>query len=167
MRAAALDTRVLWPSRQRDFLLSLAARDLFRPVRGAVVLGELAYEESATLVARGEQAGRAEARAAGLIEAMRSRSPGALVTGWEPLEGSFDLPDRDDEHVVAAAVAAGATSVVTDNLRDFPAASMPAGIAALSPARFAAAVVEIDPARGAGAVRSMAARSGRRGRHDR
>lgn len=94
---------------------------------------------------------------------MRSRFPDALVTGWQPLEGTFGLPDRNDEHVLAAAVTAGAASVVTDNLRDFPAASMPPGIAALTPARFAAAVVETDPARGAGAVVAMAARSGRHG----
>lgn len=163
MRAAALDTCVLWPARQRDFLLSLAAQDLFRPVWSAVVLAELAYEEAAKLVDRGERADRADARAAGLIEAMRSRFPDALVAGWQPLEGTFSLPDPDDEHVLAAAVAAGAETVVTSNLRDFPTHLMPAGVAALTPAAFAAVVVEPDPARGAGAVAAMAARSGRRG----
>ena len=53
--------------------------------------------------------------------------------------------------------------MVTDNLRDFPAVSLPAGTVGLSPARFAAAVVGTDPARGAGAVRSVAARSGQHG----
>ena len=163
MRAAALDTCVLWPARQRDFLLSLAAQNLFRPVWSAVVLAELAYEEAAKLVARGEDRECAAARAAGLVEAMRSRFPDALITGWQPLEGTFSLPDRNDEHVLAAAVTAGADAVVTDNLRDFPATSMPPGIAALTPARFAAAVIETDPAQGAGAVVAMAARSGRHG----
>ena len=154
---------MLWPSRQRDFLLSLAAQNLFRPAWSSVVLAELAYEEAAKLVARGEGSERAAARAAGLVEVMRSRFPDALITGWQPLEGTFGLPDRNDEHVLAAAVTAGAASVVTDDLRDFPAASMPPGIAALTSARFAAAVVETDPARGAGAVVAMAARSGRHG----
>lgn len=163
MRAAALDTCALWPARQRDFLLSLAAQGLFRPVWSAVILAELAYEEAAKLVTRGEQPGQAQIRAAGLIEAMRSRFPAALTTGWQSLEGTFALPDRDDEHVLAAAVTADATAVVTDNLRDFPAHLMPAGTVALTPARFATAIVEPDPTRAAGAVATMGARSGRHG----
>ncbi|TDP93954.1 PIN domain-containing protein [Labedaea rhizosphaerae] len=43
-----------------------------------------------------------------------------LVTGYEPLEHAFELPDPDDRHVLAAAVKSQAQVIVTENIRDFP-----------------------------------------------
>ena len=44
----------------------------------------------------------------------------ARVEGWEPLEGAIELPDRDDRHVVAAALRGRADAIITENVKDFP-----------------------------------------------
>jgi transposase InsO family protein len=46
--------------------------------------------------------------------------PDCLVTGYEGLIESLELPDPDDRHVVAAAIRCGAQIIVTNNLKDFP-----------------------------------------------
>jgi hypothetical protein len=161
--AALLDTCVLWPSLQRDFLLSLAIEGVYRPVWSAVILEELEYEETVKLVSRGHKSTEAEGRARYLVEQMRAAFSDAEVGGWEGLEGTYGLPDPNDEHVVAAAVVAGAGAIVTDNIRHFPQSKLPMGIEAFSPAEFAANTVAVDPIRAKVAIGAMADRSGRRG----
>ena len=90
MFAAVLDTSVLWPSRQRDFLLSLAVEGMYRPLWSPAVLEELARK----LVRRGVSEAAAAQRARHLIERMRLVFDDAVVVDWESLEGSlvFRIP---------------------------------------------------------------------------
>lgn len=162
MFTALLDTSVLWPSTQRDFLLSLAVEGLYRPVWSSAILDELEYHESIKLQERGVPRDEAESRAARLIQHMGVFSD-AEVSGWEPLDGTFGLPDPADEHVAAAAALAGAGAIVTSNLKDFPADRLPDSLQVLPPDEFAANTVSLDPSRAALAVTTMAARSGRLG----
>jgi predicted nucleic acid-binding protein len=68
-----------------------------------------------------------------------------LVTGYEPLIPSLDLPDPDDRHVLAAAIKVNAQVIVTRNLRDFPKDKLaPWGIYAKSPDVFVRDVIGID-----------------------
>lgn len=163
MFTALLDTCILWPSLQRDFLLSLAAEGMYRPVWSAVILEELEHEQTEKLIKRGKPADEAERQARRLIEQMCVAFGDAEVDGWEGLEGTYGLPDPDDEHVLAAAVIAGAGAIVTHNTKDFPASKLPAGVEVISPREFAANTVAVDPFRARAAIVAIAARSGRRG----
>jgi hypothetical protein len=51
---------------------------------------------------------------------MNDALPDATVTGYRAHLEAITLPDPDDPHVVAAAIAAGASVILTWNLRDFP-----------------------------------------------
>jgi len=130
---ALLDTNVLWPSLLRDFLLSLAVEGLYRPVWSEAILEELHDCEVTKLTRRGVERSEARARAVQLIEQMRTHFDDAVVTGWEGLDGTYGLPDPDDEHVLAAAVLGGAGAIVTWNTKDFPDACLPVGIRAFRP----------------------------------
>ncbi len=52
---------------------------------------------------------------------MNAAVPDSLITGYEDVVESLDLPDPEDRHVLAAAIRAGAETIVTANLADFPA----------------------------------------------
>ena len=163
MCTATLDTSVLWPSLQRDFLLSLAIEGTYRPTWSSAILDELQFHEEAKLVKRGMPVAEAARRAATLIAAMRREFADAEVDGWQPLEGTFGLPDPDDEHVLATAVIAGAGAIVTENLKDFPADRIPPGIQVLSAREFAKNTVALNPRLALAAVQEIASRSGRYG----
>lgn len=155
MFAAILDTCALWPSAQRDVLLSWAAEGLYRPLWSTAILAELDYHETAKWIARGQVAADAGRRAQALVQAMTESFDDACVFGWEPLEGVYGLPDPDDEHLVAAAVVGGAGAIVSDNTRDLPADRIPAGIHVLTVPQFAADTVSLAPAVALGAIRTM------------
>nr|WP_238355877.1 PIN domain-containing protein [Kribbella sandramycini] len=109
--------------------MSLAVENLYRPLWSSAILDELRYHEIEKLVVdRGYLQLDAERQAARLIEQMRTSFDDAEVPNWQPYEGTFGLPDPDDEHVVAAAVAGHAGAIVTANLKDFPPKQMPPGI---------------------------------------
>lgn len=163
MFVALLDTSVLWPSLQRDFLLSLAIERVYRPVWSEAILAELEYHESLKLQRRGSGEKDSRARAARLVSHMRTAFSDAVVTGWEPLDGSYCVPDSDDEHVVAAAQIAGAGVIVTANLKDFPSRLLPDGIDAIPVTEFARDAVSLGPARALAAIAQISRRSGRTG----
>lgn len=109
MYVALLDTCALWPSRQRDFLLSLAVENVFRPIWSDVTLEELEYHEAEKLRDRGLSALVAGERAAALLDRMRRSFSGATIDTWNAIR-PVGLPDVDDEHVSLPPSSVGQTS---------------------------------------------------------
>lgn len=112
-RRALLDACVLYPTVMREIVLGTAATGAFEPLWSARILEE--WRRAALRLGPGQGA-----MAEGEIALLRARWPGAEVA-WPPgSEAALDLPDPDDRHVLAAAIAGGADGVVTLNLVDFP-----------------------------------------------
>lgn len=53
-------------------------------------------------------------------ELMNAAVPDCLVEGFEAIENSVHLPDKADNHVLAAAIHCNADAIITFNLKDFP-----------------------------------------------
>lgn len=118
MYAAVLDACVLVPSALCDTLLRMAEAGFFRPLWSARILDEV---HDAVLRVHPELP---EDRIRRRLQAMDSAFEDASVTGWEAVAAGLDLPDPDDRHVLAAAIAGGGQAIVTFNLKDFPDASL-------------------------------------------
>ena len=97
----------------REMLVGAAALGGFAPVWSARILEEWA-RATRRLPEGAEPAARAE------IARLRARFPEAEVAVPEALVESLSLPDSDDRHVLAAAIAGGAGTLVTLNRADFP-----------------------------------------------
>jgi predicted nucleic acid-binding protein len=163
MTTALLDTCVLVPSRARDVLLEIASADVYRPLWSTEILAELNRTLRVLLAKRGASTEEIDAYLTRLFRQMRTTFPDALVTEWEELVPTIDLPDPDDRHVVAAARAGGADVIVTDNLADFPPSALPASIIRQSLDDFLLDIFDLQPGHAVTAVRSIAGRTGKSG----
>ncbi|MDO9711184.1 PIN domain-containing protein [Paracraurococcus lichenis] len=143
---ALLDACVLFRGRVTDLLLHLAEARLFEPAWSPTIAAEwtrgLARRRGVTAVA-------IEARAALLDAAF----PAAACTPDPALVEAVadrcrNAAQRKDAHVVAAALAAGARSIVTENTADMPPRLLTGfGLHALRPDEFCAGLLAAAPAK--------------------
>jgi len=126
-----LDANVLYPARLRDLFVRLAIAGLYQARWSDRILDEC----FASLLA--DRPDISTVRLERTRELMNLAIPDALVTGYEHHVGRLELPDADDRHVLAAAIAGEASLIVTANLADFPPAALAKeGIEATSPDQF-------------------------------
>ena len=79
-----------------------------------------------------------------------------LVTGYQDLISGLKLPDENDRHILAAAIKAGASVIVTYNLDDFPKEALaPYGIDAQHPDDFLVFQLDLNKAAICNAVRQQ------------
>jgi predicted nucleic acid-binding protein len=137
-----LDACVLVPMPLCDTLLRAAEEpSFFRPAWSDQILEEIRRTLS------GPKFGYSTAQAERRIASMRSAFPEALH-GIPPglIDGIAGLPDPDDRHVLALAIHAHANTIVTDNLRDFPAEALaPHHVTVLSADEFLMHQYHLDP----------------------
>jgi len=108
-----LDACVLFPTVMREMLLGVAAVGAFEPRWSARILEEWA------LAAR-KIGPTGEMQARGEIAMITAKFPTASVKPAPGLEARLWLPDENDIHVLASAIAAHADVIVTANAKDFP-----------------------------------------------
>ncbi|MFD3189595.1 PIN domain-containing protein [Sedimentitalea sp. HM32M-2] len=108
-----LDANVLFPFRVRDVLLTFAYEGLFR----ARFTEEIMAEWTQNLL---ERKPSLENSINSQVNMIRQAFDECFVTGHMPLIEGLQMPDKDDRHVLAAAVRCSAQVIVTENKRDFP-----------------------------------------------
>jgi predicted nucleic acid-binding protein len=134
-----LDANVLFPFTLRDFLVTLATTELYQ----AKWTDQIHDEWTRNLLKDRPKLADALPKTRAL---MNSAVPDCLVTGYEDLIESLELPDPDDRHVLAAAIRCAAQVIVTKNLKDFPSEVLDRfGITAQHPDEFLAHQFALRP----------------------
>jgi hypothetical protein len=135
------DACVLYPAPLRDFLMHLALTDLYRARWSDLIHDEWMRNVLASRPdLKREQLDRTR-------ELMNHAVRDCVVTGFDYLIPTIDLPDPDDRHVVAAAIHSGASLIVTFNLKDFPPEALrPYNLGAQHPDDFIFDLLDLHPA---------------------
>jgi len=113
--SAVLDACVLVPMALCDLLLRLAEEPaMYRPLWSEQILAEMAKALKTKLH-------RSPEEAAWRRQQMKQAFPEAMVTVPSALLRAVEcIPDKDDRHVLAAAIMARANAIITQNTRHFP-----------------------------------------------
>lgn len=136
------DANVLYPAPLRDLLMRLALTDLFGArwtddIHDEWIRNVLAARPDLTL----KQLERTR-------ELMNAHVRDCVVEGYRSLIPGLELPDPDDRHVLAAAIRANASVIVTFNLKDFPAAQVEQyGVEAQHPDEFITHLIDLNQAK--------------------
>lgn len=134
-----LDSCVLYPAPLRDFLMHLALLDLFQAKWTEEIHNEWignVLENRSDL--RPEQLERTK-------NLMNLHVRDCLVENYENLIENLELPDKNDRHVLAAAICVKADFILTFNLKDFPSETLKKyKITAVHPDKFISSLFETD-----------------------
>lgn len=147
------DACVLFPALLRNLLLQLATSGLFRARWTDTIHREwMGRLRSARPDIPHEQIER-------IRRLMDLAVPDCIVTGHERLIDGLCLPDRNDRHVLAAAIRCNAQLIVTTNDEDFPeSALLPHGVHAERPDKFIASMITDSPDQVCDAIATLRAR---------
>ena len=110
---AVLDACVLYPTVLREILVGVAAQGLYEPLWSERILREWT-------IAVGKLGPVVQAQAQSEAVLMTAAFPRAVVREQPNIEARLMLPDLNDIHVLAVAVAGHADFIVTFNAKDFP-----------------------------------------------
>lgn len=146
-----LDANVLYGVEVTDFFATMATRRLFRPHWSPQILDEVIRN----LALRPDLDTAAIHRR---VEHLNRALPGALAEVPPSLVEAMPVNEKD-RHVLALAVHVGAPTIVTENIRDFPAHLLaPIGVEAVRADDFALAQVDLHHDGVCASIAAMAAR---------
>lgn len=146
---AVLDACVLYPTVLRQILLGVARAGLIQPLWSARIFEE--WRRTAERLAPGDGL-FAEAEMA----RMRAAWPDGEIAADPTAEAALWLPDPGDIHVLATAIAGRADTIITLNLKDFPARALVAhSIAARHPDAVLYALWQSNPGQISDTVRAV------------
>ena len=111
---AVLDACVLYPASLRDLLLSLAVNGIYH----ARWTHDIQEEWIRNVVEKRPELDATKLRRTQTV--MNAAIDDCLIEGYHSLIDSLELPDKNDRHVLAAAIIGHADAIVTFNLKDFP-----------------------------------------------
>lgn len=108
-----MDACIIFPTVMREMLMETAAAGGFTPLWSDKILEEWRHA-----------AGRADFEVGGIagveIALLKASWPNAMVQTDPTVIDTLSLPDQNDRHVLAAAIAGEADFLLTRNLKDFP-----------------------------------------------
>ncbi len=149
-----LDANVFYPFRTRDVLFTFAQHGLFR----ARFTNQIMDEWTRNLIENKPELKDSVRRQERVIREVFEE---CFVTGFEPLVSGLNLPDKDDRHVLAAAIKCSAQVIVTENKKDFPEDILEEySVEALSADDMLANTYDLFPIDGARALRAVRQRYG-------
>lgn len=150
MESAVIDTNIFFHMWILDPILTLADEGMFEPLWSDAIM-----QEAARNLPKAWK-GAAPSQISAFLDMANEAYPYAQVPDWrEHMEG-LELPDPDDRHVLAAAIAAEATSIVTLNLTDFlQTITSRYGITTEHPDTFLCRMYDNDPQIAGTAIRRM------------
>lgn len=132
------DACVLYPFHLRNLLVELAVEGLI-----AARWTDTIHDEWIRNLSK--QARISRARLIATRDLMKTVLPQADVRNSESIVPALTLPDKNDRHVLAAAIAARASVILTWNVKHFPATQLvPHGIVAHDPDNFLTALAVND-----------------------
>ncbi len=146
---AVLDACVLYPTVLREILIGVAGQGLYTPLWSARILEE--WARAAVKLGPG-----AETVARGEVALLRAHWPAAEVKPQPGLEADLSLPDPNDVHVLATAIAGSADLIITFNAVDFPRGRLAEeGLDRRDPDQFLLALWQDHPAKVAAVIESV------------
>ncbi|MFT9263247.1 MAG: PIN domain-containing protein [Zymomonas mobilis subsp. pomaceae] len=145
---------------KRNLILSLAEANLFRLRWSAPVLDETQRAIEQILKQNGTSDSEANTRSIKARNCMESAFEDAMIEDFEGfLPACNDIPDLGDHHVLAAALKARSSAIVTENLKDFPDNILePLNLVARSTDDFLVDIISLDIGRAVAAIKKMRGR---------
>lgn len=133
-----LDTNVIYPIEIRDLLFWFAYYELYTPKWSVHIFEEWENVMKRKNIAADEIRKR--------INRANKAFPDALVNNYSSLIDGLELPDKDDRHVLAAAIKTNANIIVTNNVKDFPKEYLASfGLKAKTADDFLTDIIDLNP----------------------